>query len=390
MPSLLFSVDHVGGGCMADLDEVEERHWWLALSKVPGVGPFTFIKLVQSMGSPKAVFQASSEALARIERVGPRLAGAILSFRGHEQVSRELDRMDRMGVRMLLWGTQQYPPSLAAIPDPPPILFVRGEILEQDRAAVALVGSRAASQQGLRVTQRIARELARAGVTVVSGLARGIDSEAHKGALAEGGRTIAVLGCGLNVIYPPENRDLFFRILEHGAVVSEYSLDEGPHAVHFPSRNRIISGLCLGVTIVEAAPQSGSLITARLALEQGREVFAVPGHVDSMRSRGTNRLIKEGARLVESAADILEELAPLLEACGRPKAVPQETTDVKEEPLSLEETKLLSMMGDQEMHIDELIQASGMGSSVVTACLLQLELKGRIRQLPGKRFERCS
>lgn len=370
--------------------DAEERFWWLALSKVPGVGPVTFLKLLQRFGSPRAVFQAPLESLTRLERVGPAVAGAILGFRERDQVLRELERLDGLGVRMILYGSQEYPPGLAAIADPPPILFVRGEILPQDRAAVAIVGSRAASQQGLRVTHRIARELAMAGITVVSGMARGIDSEAHRGALAAAGRTIAVLGCGPNVIYPPENRELFFRIVEHGAVVSEYSLDVGPDAVHFPSRNRIISGLCLGVTIVEAAPQSGSLITARLALEQGREVFAVPGHVDSMRSRGTNRLIREGARLVESARDILEELAPLLEAWGRPEIQREQELAVQEEPLSQEEEQLLLLVGEEETHIDELIRRSGWAPSMTTSLLLQLELKGRIRQLPGKRFARCS
>ena len=365
----------------------EERFWWLALSKVPGVGPLTFLKLLQRFGSPRAVFQADLDSLTRVDRVGPGLAGAIKGFQAREQVLRELERLDRLQVRMVLYGSPEYPPSLAAIADPPPILFVRGELVAQDRAAVAIVGSRAASQQGLAVTRRMARELAAAGITVVSGMARGIDSEAHKGALAVGGRTIAVLGCGPNVIYPPENRELFSRIMEQGAVVSEYCLDAKPDAVHFPSRNRIISGLCLGVTVVEAAPQSGSLITARLALEQGREVFAVPGHVDSMRSRGANRLIREGARLVESARDILEELAPMLGAWVEPE--PREEPAAQGEPLSREEEELLGMMVEEETHIDELIRKSGWVASRVSSLLLQLELKGRIRQLPGKWFARC-
>lgn len=369
---------------------MEERFWWLALSKVGGVGPTIFLRLLQKFGSPREVFQASYQSLTQLDRVGPALAKAIVEFSKQEEVLKELERLDRLKISMVLYNTPDYPPQLANIPDPPPILFVKGQILPQDNAAVAIVGSRAASQQGLAVTRRLARELAGAGITVVSGMARGIDSEAHRGALAGGGRTIAVLGCGPNVIYPPENRELFSRITEQGAVVSEYSLDVKPDAVHFPSRNRIISGLCLGVTVVEAAPQSGSLITARLALEQGREVFAVPGHVDSMRSRGTNRLIREGARLVETAQDILDELRPALEGWIRPK--PESSVEELQDKLELsaEEEKILGVLEEEEQtHIDELILKSGFLPSKTSSLLLQLELKGMVRQLPGKRFVRC-
>jgi len=375
---------------MKSLPDMEERFWWLALSKVPGVGPMIFLRLLQKFGSPQEVFRASYQSLTQLDRVGPTLARAIVEFSKQEEVLRELERLDRMKIRMVLYKTPEYPAQLANISDPPPILFVKGEILPQDKAAVAIVGSRAASQQGLAVTRRLARELAGAGITVVSGMARGIDSEAHKGALAGGGRTIAVLGCGPNVIYPPENRELFSRITEQGAVVSEYSLDVKPDAVHFPSRNRIISGLCLGVTVVEAAPQSGSLITARLALEQGREVFAVPGHVDSMRSRGTNRLIREGARLVETAQDILEELRPALEGWIRPHAESSMEQSQDKEPLSLEEEKLLGILEEgEQIHIDTIISKSGFPPSKTSSLLLQLELKNMVRQLPGKRFVRC-
>ncbi len=349
-----------------------------------------FLRLLEKFGSPREVFQASFQSLTQLDRVGPTLARAILEFSKQEEVSRELERLDKLEVRMILYNTREYPPLLANIPDPPPILFVRGNILPQDSVAVAIVGSRAASQQGLAVTRRLARELARAGITIVSGMARGIDSEAHKGALAGGGRTLAVLGCGPNVIYPPENRELFFRIIEQGAVLTEYPLDAGPEAVHFPSRNRLISGLCLGVTVVEAAPQSGSLITARLALEQGREVFAVPGHVDFMRSRGTNRLIRQGARLVESAEDILEELGSIMGAWVTNQPELSRCDSEESEMLSEEEEKLLSLLEEEQAHIDTIIMKSGLSASKTGSLLLQLELKGRIRQLPGKRFVRCS
>jgi len=364
-----------------------DLHGWLSLSRVPGVGPATVIKLVQQFGSPKAVFRASLKALREVERVGSQLAEAILAYEDDGWAEKELARTEPLGIRLILFGDASYPPSLAAIPDPPSHLYLKGEIRPEDGLALAIVGSRAASTYGLQTTNRIARDLARHGVTVVSGMARGIDSEAHKGALAAGGRTIAVLGSGLNVIYPPENRELYHRIAERGAVVSEYPLDAEPDAVHFPSRNRIISGLSLGVTIVEAAPKSGSLITAQLALEQGREVFAVPGSVDSMRSRGTHHLIRQGAHLVETAEDILTELESLVRAWGR-GAQRVEAPAAPPEPLSREEEQVLALLGEEPLHIDLLTERAGLSPSSTASALLTLELKGRARQIPGKRFVR--
>jgi DNA processing protein len=361
--------------------------WWLALGRVPGVGPATFVKLVQSLGSPEAVFRAPQRSLLAMDRVGPKVAHAIAAYRDDGWPDREVARMEAMGVRMVTFGSEEYPPALGAIPDPPPYLFVRGRLCPEDRIALAIVGSRAASQYGLKATFRMAREVASRGITVVSGMARGIDSEAHRGALAAGGRTVAVLGSGLNVIYPPENRELFVRIAEHGAVVTEYPLDTQPEAVHFPARNRIISGMCLGTTIVEAAPKSGSLITAGLALEQGREVFAVPGSVDSMRSRGTHQLIRDGAHLVESAGDILEILGSSLRAWGLAPPAGQ-PTPAPHEPLSAQEEATLACLGDEPVHIDTLMRQGGMGASEASCALLQLELKGRVKQLPGKWFLR--
>jgi DNA processing protein len=364
-----------------------DLYWWLTLSRVPGVGPATVIKLVQRFGSAKAVFRASLKALQEVERVGRQLAEALLAYKDDGWAEKELARTERLGIRLVLFGDASYPPSLAAIPDPPSHLYVKGEFKPEDGLALAIVGSRAASTYGLQTTNRIARDLARRGVTVVSGMARGIDSEAHKGALAGGGRTIAVLGSGLNVIYPPENRELYSRIAERGAVVSEYPLDAEPDAVHFPSRNRIISGLSLGVTIVEAAPKSGSLITAQLALEQGREVFAVPGSVDSMRSRGTHQLIRQGAHLVETAEDIFTEMKALVRAWGR-GAQRVEAPAEPPEPLSQEEERVLALLGEEPLHIDLLTQRGVLSPSAAASALLQLELKGRARQLPGKRFVR--
>jgi DNA processing protein len=348
----------------------------------------TYLNLLKRFGSAKAVFQASFDQLRKVEQVGDQTGRAIRSFDEHGWVKRELERIERLGINVItIHDAECYPAPLKMIPDPPPYLYVRGELRLEDHWAVAIVGSRLPSTYGLKITNRLARNLTHRGVTIVSGMARGIDSEAHRGALSGGGRTIAVLGSGVNVVYPPENRKLYEQISERGAVVSEYPLDTEPEAGHFPDRNRIISGMCLGVTIVEAAPKSGSLITARLALEQGREVFAVPGSVDSIRSRGTHDLIRQGAHLVESAEDIWEELGEIVRAWGG-RVESEQTKPEAREPLTPEEERIMALFGVEPVHIDKLIQQGGLGSSPTSAALLQLELKGRVRQLPGKRFLR--
>jgi DNA processing protein len=366
-----------------------DLYWWLALSRVSGIGPMTYSKLLQRFGAPGEVFKASYAELLNVEMVGRQTAQAVKAFRDDGWVERELDRVGRLRIRIVtIQDKGQYPPPLMKIPDPPPYLYVKGALRSEDHWAVAVVGSRSASTYGLKVTNRLARELVREGVTVVSGMARGVDSEAHLGALAGGGRTIAVLGSGLNVIYPPENRELYERIAERGAVVSEYPLDAEPDAIHFPARNRIISGMSMGVVIVEAAPKSGSLITAHLALEQGREVFAVPGSVDSVRSRGAHQLIRQGAHLVESAEDILEELRGLVKAWGGIMPGRRTVHTGSREALTPNEENILALLDEEPLHIDELIERGGLGPSPTTAVLLHLELKGCVRQLPGKRFLR--
>lgn len=355
------------------------------MGRVQGVGAVTYVKLIQRFGSPEAVFRASFKELCDVERVGARVAKAIKEFEDRAWVEEEMARMEGLGACLVGLGQERYPAALASIADPPPFLYVKGELLPEDRVAVAIVGSRAASQYGLKTTRRMARDLARNGITIVSGMARGIDSEAHRGALEGGGRTIAVLGSGLDVVYPPENRDLYQRIAQRGAVVSEYPFGTEPDGVHFPQRNRIISGMSMAVTIVEAAPKSGSLITADLALEQGREVFAVPGSVDSLRSRGTHQLIRQGAHLAESAEDILAEIKDLLVAWGT-QVTGSQAAAIPQEPFTEQEERILAMLGPDPVQIDELIQKGGFGSSLTTALLLQLELRGAVRQLPGKWF----
>ena len=355
-----------------------DLYHWVALSMAPGVGSVLFKRLTEAFGSPEGVFRARARDLERIEGIGPRVVGALRKFNWRDQVGQELRSAEKMGARLLTWEEEAYPPALKQIYDPPPLLYVMGSLTAQDQKAVAVVGSRYPTTYGEMFAERMAMGLSQRGVTVVSGLARGVDSAAHRGALAAGGRTVGVLGCGIDLIYPPENRDLFARVEAQGAVISEFPLGTPPEKDHFPTRNRVISGMSLGVVVVEATLRSGSLITARFALEQGREVFAVPGNADSARSAGANRLIREGAKLVTRAEDVLEEF-PLLSSAG-PAAQPPKPR------LTEEETRVFDLLGTQDLHIDELTARSGLPSAKVSALLLSLELAGHIRQLPGMRF----
>jgi DNA processing protein len=271
---------------------------WVALTLVPGVGSVLFKRLVEAFGSPEGVLKASPRDLNRIEGIGPKVIASLRGFDWKSAAEKELISLEKIGARLLTWEEEEYPPNLKQIYDPPPVIYIMGEVAPQDQRAVAIVGSRYPTTYGRMAAERISFGLGKLGVTVVSGLARGVDASAHQGALASGGRKIGVLGCGIDIIYPPENRDLGDRVSSQGAVISEFPLKTPPDSDHFPIRNRIISGISLGVVVVEATLRSGSLITARFALEQGREVYALPGNVDSARSEGTNRLIKQGAKLV--------------------------------------------------------------------------------------------
>jgi DNA processing protein len=289
---------------------------------------------------------------------------------------------DEPATEILHLGDAAYPHALRHTFDPPSVLYVRGRLAPEDAQAVAVVGSRHASAYGLAAAEAIARDLASAGVTVVSGLAIGIDSSAHRGALAAGGRTIAVLGCGIDRIYPARNEKLAREIVEHGAVLSEFSPGTPPDAWRFPRRNRIVAGLSLGAVIVEAGDKSGSLITARLALENGREVFAVPGEIGLARTRGTHRLLREGAKLVECGADVLEEVAPWLSpSAGLSRKGPDEGAphDAK---------VLLDAFDGAVVHVDRLIAKSGLGAARTLEILLDLELSGLVRQHPGMLYSR--
>jgi DNA processing protein len=283
--------------------------YWLALRRARGVGPRTCKLLIEKFGTPEKIFKLSSDEIAAAG-VPRNTARSIAEFRDFEPLEKELCELPNIGARLIKWTDSDYPPNLRQIADPPPFLFVRGTAQLAEATCIAIVGARAASDIGRRMANRLGLELAAKGFTVVSGLARGIDGEAHQGALDAHGKTLAVLGCGVDVIYPAEHRKLAEAIIDGGgALISELPIGMQPLAENFPTRNRILSGLCLGVVIVEAAEKSGSLITARMALEQDRQVFAVPGSPLSGKTRGSNRLLKEGAKLVECVEDVIEELA---------------------------------------------------------------------------------
>jgi len=318
-----------------------------------------------------------------VEGIGEKVAREIQKGPPEEKVERELRLLHEVGGKILTFHDPFYPRRLKEIYDPPPLLYVRGELKERDDCALSIVGSRRTSPYGRWITEKMSQEIARQGVTIVSGMARGIDSVAHGGAIAAEGRTLAVLGSGIDVIYPPENRTLYRQIIDHGAVLSEFPMGSPPEGIHFPRRNRIISGLSMGVVVVQAGDESGSLITADYALEQGREVFAIPGNIGADGSRGTNRLIKEGAKLVESSDDILEEILP---QWTREKEEGQSKASSPEQQLSKEETVLCQLLGDSPLHIDRIIRESQLDPGKVSSLLMNLELKGLIIQWPGKCF----
>lgn len=357
---------------------------WIALSQVKGLGGVSFKKLAAHFVDPTRVFSASAEELQQVPGLDKSVIEGLVNFSGWEQIETEIRRIRQAEVTIVPFTDVRYPARLRMIADPPPFLYVKGEIRAEDDKAVAVVGSRSASDYGRKVTRDLSRGLAALGFTVVSGLARGIDGTAHETALRCGGRTIAVLGSGVDRAYPPEHAALYHRISQNGAVVSELPVGTRPMAFNFPPRNRLISGLSLGVVVVEATEKSGSLITAALAVEQGREVFAVPGEVGSSRSRGAHRLIRQGAKLVETVEDIVEEIAPqLLTRAGEQakdgrRGLPQNASE--------EVKKIFHLLQDRSLQIDEVIESSGFSPAKVSEVLLDLELQGYLRQLPGKRY----
>jgi DNA processing protein len=359
----------------------EEEQGWLRLHLTRGLGRTGLLRLMGAFGSLEAILATPPAGWCRRAGIRETVAADFPAV-DEPRFTAALAALEKTGARIVpLWDEERYPAPLRTIHDPPALLYVRGALPAGE--ALAVVGARQASSAGRQMTLDICRELASRGIAVVSGLARGIDTAAHQGALAGQGPTVAVLGCGIDRIYPPENGRLLQRILEQGAILSEYPPGTPPLPGHFPGRNRIISGLCRGVLIVEAAEGSGSLITADFALEQGREVFAVPGAVFAPTSQGVNRLLKDGARMVTEVRDILEVLWPQL-----PSRSMRRREDSFAEALSGDTLTVYRQLGNDPRHIDELARTSGLTPMEVSAILLHLELQGGVEQLPGMRYVR--
>ncbi|MGD1992094.1 MAG: DNA-processing protein DprA [Anaerolineae bacterium] len=356
---------------------MESLHYYIGFNLVNGIGPVRLQALIDGFGSIEQAWHAPVDALRRsgLER---RALRSFLETRARVDLEQEVQRIAASGVHVLTWDHPDYPSLLNEIPAPPPVLYVRGELTSEDAWAVAVVGTRRASVYGKEVTRRLAGQLARSGITVVSGLARGIDGVAHRTALEAGGRTIAVLGCGIDRVYPPEHRELSQRIVERGALISEYPLGTPPEAHNFPPRNRIISGLSLGVLITQAGRRSGALITADYAAEHGRDVFAVPGPIFAAGSAGTNRLIQDGAKLVVETADVLTELNLTM--------VAEQSQARQVLPESAIEAAIYSHLSGEPVHVDDLGREVEIPIADVTSTLALMELKGLVRRVGGMKY----
>ncbi|MGE5240930.1 MAG: DNA-processing protein DprA [Bacteroidota bacterium] len=360
---------------------------WLTLRRLPGVGHRTQLDLLEHFGSVENIFSASRGLLDRVLTGRPEAVRAILDGPDAPALQAELDWLRQPGHHLITWADPDYPPLLREIPDPPSMFYVLGERALLSGPQLAVVGSRNPTPMGRENAHAFAKSLAAAGLTVTSGLALGIDGAAHRGALEAGGTTVAVAGTGLDRVYPARHRELAHEIVGHGgALVSEFPLGIPPLPENFPIRNRIISGLSLGTLVVEAALQSGSLITARLATEQGREVFAIPGSIHSPQARGCHALIRQGAKLVETAQDILEELGPLASLTRR--AAPENADAVR--PLDPSMNALLEHIGHDPVTVDVLIERSGLTADAVSSMLLQMELNGLVSSCPGGKIQRIS
>ena len=359
----------------------EEKQYWIWLNRITGIGARRFIKLIECYESPRRLFQASGYELEPAERIlGEKLSEHLKASQSKEALKQAEAVLNTPGLQVLTLLSPRYPDILKTIYDPPPVLYCMGQELRTDLPTIAVVGSRRSSEYGRMSAKKVAFELAQAGAAVVSGMARGIDSMAHKGALeAENGYTIAVLGCGVDYIYPPENAGLYKIILEKGTVISEFPPGTNPAPGNFPARNRIISGLSYGTLVVEAGLKSGAIITVDCALDQGREVYALPGNVNSPFSQGTNKLLKEGAKMVTSVEDILEDLNMAISTQKHPLH--------RQGPvLDLFETLVYNALHDGEKGLEELIHITQMEPGQLNGVLTIMEIKGIIKQLPGKIF----
>ncbi|HNQ74108.1 MAG TPA: DNA-processing protein DprA [Verrucomicrobiota bacterium] len=367
---------------------MDSREALVALNLIEGVGPVRARALLEHFGEAPAILRASRSQLLQVRNLGEETAAAICGWEKSVDLAGEMKRLNDFGCRVVIPSDAEYPAALREIYDPPLVLYVKGTLTAQDKNCVAMVGSRQTTHYGLETARKLAYQLAYVGVTVVSGGARGIDTAAHQGALAAKGRTLCVLGTGINLVFPPENQDLFARIAEQGAVISQFPINRNGDRQSFAIRNRIVAGLALGTVVVEADLHSGALITANFATEYGRQVFAVPGRIDSPRSKGCHELIKKGAKLCESAEDVLSEFEYLFPPSNRPPG-PAETGVLPALELSANEQAVLDTLTPaRETSIDEVIRRSGLPSATASVALLSLEMKRIVRQLPGRLFVR--
>lgn len=358
---------------------MNDTQYWLGFSLVPEIGTKRILTLLNGFGSLSSAWMATEASLREVGFDGVALEN-LLRFRTRINPEAELEKVERANARLLILTDEAYPPLLRDLPDAPAVLYVRGTILPSDSLALAVVGTRKATAYGRDAAHDLSRQLARNEITIVSGLAQGIDTAAHRGALDGGGRTIAVLGCGIDRVYPLENRALAHEIVEHGALVSEFPLGAPPDKRNFPRRNRVISGLSLGVLVVEAPENSGALITSEIAAEQGREVFAVPGNIFNLSSRGTNRLIQDGAKLVQSVDDVLNEL----HVAHTDRNTRTQTTRIV--PENDIEARLLDHLSADPIHVDDLARLCGLPIAAVTSALTILELKGLARKTGSMQY----
>ncbi|HZY45812.1 MAG TPA: DNA-processing protein DprA [Anaerolineae bacterium] len=357
---------------------MRDVRYWIAFNRVNGIGPAKVRALIDHFGDLERAWPATPIELkaAGLDR---KAIESLLQTRSAIDLDRELDRIEKIGAKIIIWDDPDYPPLLRNIPDPPPVLYMKGQLTAADREwTIAIVGTRKASAYGRQAAETLAGELTRNGITIVSGLARGIDAAAHEAALSVGGRSIGVMACGIDQVYPPEHKRLADRLIEHGAVMTEMPIGSPPEAGTFPARNRIISGLALGTIVIEAGETSGALITSDRALEQGREVFAVPGNIFSKASLGTNRLIKEGATLITTAQDVMEalNLKMVVEHSAARAVIPDDAT----------EAKLLSLLSHDPIHVDQIVNDSGLPITQVSSTLAMMELKGMVRQIGGMQY----
>ncbi|MFT5110090.1 MAG: DNA processing protein [Pseudoalteromonas tetraodonis] len=367
------------------MENMTQREAYLALNLIPNVGPIRVRRMLETFETPERILSVGRKEIQSVQGIGAELAERITTWERTIDLERELRRIDELGLQIITLGDDDYPAMLKGIYDPPLVLYVKGELAPSDRQGLAIVGSRKSTHYGLSCAKKLSFQLAHAGVTIISGLARGIDTAAHEGALAANGRTIAVIGSGHGKLYPPENAELAEKISHSGAVISEFPVDYPPDKQSFPLRNRIVSGWSFGVLVVEAAGRSGALITANQAAEQGRSVYAVPGPIDRPSSLGANRLIQQGAKLVLDGGDVLEDLETLFPmAPSAPKF--DAVTNPAIASLSSEEKAIYEAIEDDETAMESLIERTGLPSATVSSTLMRLQIKRLVKQLPGQYF----